>query len=261
MRVYKIVACGLLVVAKATPAADDASLVIAIATTLDSSGFAAAITENFAGVTTCDMQLVASTSAHALELLKRGDVALAITHAPQLEQEFISLPQQRIEIMSSEFVLAGPATDPADLLQQDLVTAFTTITESRAKFVSRGDNSGTHQMEQELWQEANLSPTALQENYLASGSNASTALQLAQNLAAYTLTDKAVLLALRQTHIDLEILARDTEPVLHNIYSLLLPTKPSVCAQIFAGWLQSSKGWQMIAEFAIAGEQVYTPRL
>ena len=149
--------------------------------------------------------------------------------------------------MESEFVLAGPADDPAGVRgATDLRSAFHKIARSGSPFVSRGDDSGTHHRELELWDRAQLLPPRDSAWYIEAGAGMAATLRLAAQRDAYVLTDLPTLQHLGQA-IDLDILARGKPPV-RNAYSLIIPrgTGKAAGARNFARWL-TGRGQEVIA--------------
>lgn len=258
-------ACRLILAAVAllsTGGAAAQPLRLAVASTLDNAGFAASLATNFAAAGSCTLAHITAGSAHALGLLERGDVGAALTHAPVDEQAFLAAAagRQRLEFMTSEFVLAGPPADPAQVNGLTLAAAFARIVATESAFISRADGSGTHVMEQTLWHTATGTLPTRSAWYRETGGQSGAALHLAATVAAYTLTDRAVLTAMQAHGVDLElaVLAVDWPPR-SNHYSLLLPATPLPCATAFATWLRSNAGRQAIASFELAGQPVYTP--
>ena len=188
-------------------------------------------------------------SGAALALGRRGDADLLLTHDPPAESAFVQAGHgvQRLPIMESEFVLAGPADDPAGVRgAKDFGTAFGKIARSGSLFISRGDDSGTHHSELELWQRAQMLPPRDSSWYVEAGAGMAETLRLGAQRNAYVLTDLPTLQHLGQA-IDLDILARGKPPV-PNAYSLIIPRGGGNTAgsRDFAEWL-TGPGQEVIA--------------
>lgn len=203
-------------------------------------------------------------SGQALELAGRGDVDIVITHAPQLEEQALAkgVVVEPRELMRNEFLLVGPPTDPARIRgSTNLAQALAAIARQKAPFVSRGDRSGTHAMELQLWKQAGVHPAP--PWYLESGQGMGATLVMAAERLAYTLTDRATFLTYRG-RIDLEILARN-QPPLHNVYRVLLPNPRqhlearAAAARKLAEWFVSPEAQGAIANFRPGGEPLFEP--
>ncbi|MGI9038822.1 MAG: substrate-binding domain-containing protein [Gemmatimonadota bacterium] len=167
------------------------------------------------------LQVVAVGTGEALELGQRRDADLVIVHAPEREREFLAAGHglRRTTFMQNDFVLAGPAADPAGLAgAADASAALRRVGEARADFVSRGDDSGTHIRERMLWREAGIEPSG--DWYLEVGQGMGATLLFAGERQAYTLTDQATLSVLQRNGNELvELFAGG--PSLKNVYSII----------------------------------------
>src|SRR5262249_51891958 len=143
-------------------------------------------------------KVVAVGTGQALELGRRGDADVLLTHAPAAEQKFLDegYGLMRHPLMHNEFVIAGPGDDPAKLKGGKSATAaFRQIAKAKAPFVSRGDESGTHIKEQDIWKKAGIEPSG--DWYIRAGTGMAHALRMANEKQAYILTDRGTFLALR----------------------------------------------------------------
>jgi tungstate transport system substrate-binding protein len=189
-------------------------------------------------------------SGQALELGRRGDVDVLLVHAPQAEERFMAAGDgvDRVPLMYNDFVLVGPPEDPAGVRGvREATSALSAIAASKADFVSRGDDSGTHERELELWDAAGMSPSG--DWYLESGQGQGTSLQLSDERGAYTLVDRATFTFLRRL-LRLESLVQG-DPALVNLYSLIRVSRaaqPS-SADVLVDWLTSVEGRLAIASF------------
>jgi tungstate transport system substrate-binding protein len=195
----------------------------------------------------------------ALERAKRGGIDLVIAHAPALEEQFIAegWAPGRYPFTANDFLLVGPHDDPANARgATDLLAAFQLIAESRAHFFSRGDNSGTHIKEQELWAASGVTTTRASWYHIAQSGmagSAATAPEAAQQ-PAYTLLDRATFVT---ANPDLEIVA-EGDPRLLNVLSAL-PINPRQAADVneggaeaFINWLLGDEAQALIGEFGRA---------
>jgi tungstate transport system substrate-binding protein len=226
------------------------TLDIATTTSVVNSGLLAALLPEFASAT---VRVHATGSGRALEMLARGDVELVITHAPQTEARYLSQHPGWIyrKLAYNRFVIVGPKADPASVAQADSAAdGFRRIANAKAPFISRGDESGTHERERELWAAAKVT----QPIVLTSGAGMATTLRQADAEHAYTLTDEATWWQLEKD-LDLSVvLAGDA--MLLNTYAVITPgDRPRAAA--FAEWLSDGKGRELIGAFQIAGRKAF----
>lgn len=208
---------------------------------------------------------IALGSGRALEIARKGRVDMVLTHAPKLEEKFMQegWGKSRTPVMANDFVLAGPASDPAGITELDarggVKEAFRQIALSRAPFVSRGDRSGTHLKELHIWESAGITPGG--EWYIVSSGIVGNmgVLRLALEKQAYTLVDRATFL-LSHSRDKMKIFMGTEEGnalpgELENVFSLLLvnPERvPSVNFEdslLFAQWIQEKEARQIISSF------------
>ncbi len=230
--------------------------VITLATTTSTrdSGLLDVLVPMFEQQSGVQVKVVAVGSGQALELGRRGDADVLLTHAPAAEEEFIAegFGSERRHVMYNDFVIVGPSADPAQIMNfSSVVEAIQRIAAAETVFVSRRDNSGTHQKELQLWQAAALTPEGAW--YLQAGAGMAQTLRIASEKRAYALTDRATFLAHRD-QLDLEILVKG-DALLRNDYSVLLinpkkhPHLNHHAAQQFADFLLVPKTQQVIADF------------
>lgn len=167
--------------------------------------------------------VVAVGSGQALALGKRGDADVVLSHAPDEERALTDSGYftRRRRVMHNDFLLVGPPRDPAHVAGgHDVVAALRRLAAARAAFVSRGDESGTHQLERALWRRAGLEPPAPGSGwYVESGQGMGATLQMADQMRAYTLSDRATYLAWRD-RLELVPLV-EGDPALFNVYHVL----------------------------------------
>lgn len=245
-------------------ASAQAVLKLATTTSTDNSGLLNFLLPEFERTANLKVQVIAVGSGKALELAKNGDVDVVLVHARAAEDSFVAAGHgiNRRDVMHNDFLLAGPETDPARLRGgHDVLAAMRKIIATRTRFISRGDNSGTDQMEQGYWKQIGDKPVPPQ--YVSAGLGMGEVLSMAAELQAYTLTDRATYAAYR-AKTGLEILVEGDARLL-NRYGVIAvnPAKYKDIqfqrAMQFINWLTSETGQKRIAQFKISGEQVFFP--
>ena len=210
-----------LVVAPATPAAAQSSVVILSTTTsTQDSGLLDVLVPLFEKQTGLSVKTISVGTGQALALAARGEADVTLAHAPSVEKKYVEegkMSNRRL-VMYNDFVIIGPAEDPAKIKGlPKAVDALKRVAESRSRFVSRGDKSGTHVLEQALWKKAGIEPKGVW--YIESGQGMGQTLGIANDRRAYTLTDRGTYLAFAK-RVDLPILVEKDRPLL-NIYSVM----------------------------------------
>ena len=241
-----VAACAL----AACNTARNATLDIATTTSVVNSGLLGALLPQYAPAT---VRVHATGSGRALEMLARGDVELVITHAPQTEARYLAgHPGWTYRKLGyNRFVIVGPRTDPANVAQAgSAAEGFRRIAHAKAPFISRGDESGTHERERELWAAAEVTAPMV----LTSGAGMATTLRQADAEHAYTLTDEATWWQLERD-VDLSVLLAG-DAMLLNTYAVITPDdRPNGVA--FAQWLSDGKGRELIGAFQVAGRKAF----
>lgn len=248
--------------------ADGPALLLATTTSTKDTGLLDHLLPPFEAAHGAEVKVVAVGTGRALELGRRGDADVVLVHAPPTERAYLRNGSygERREVMYNQFFLVGPPDDPAGLLgTADVLEAFRRLAEGRARFVSRGDQSGTHLREQELWAMAGVDPASVARPgnswYLSVGQGMAATLRVAQEEAAYTLTDDGTFHALQPA---LAVVKQD-EPPLRNQYSVLLrpegalPAGKAVLAEALAAHLTGPEGQARIAGFEVRGHRLFTP--
>lgn len=194
------VAAVLFVAACTTPGNDrNTELRLGATTTIEDSGLLQAIDSAFqAAHPEYRLRIISGGTGEVLEIARRGDLDVTWTHDPIAEAEYIAsgAGSERLEVMWNEFVIAGPPNDPARIAGgSDAAAALTSILNAGGRFVSRGDESGTHRKELQLWRDAGVDPDTLDHSpgYIISGVGMGDALRVANARGAYILTDRATL--------------------------------------------------------------------
>lgn len=242
-------------------------IILASTTSTENSGLFAALLPRFTERTGIEVRVVAVGTGQALRMGRRGDADVLLVHDRDAEETFVAegWGLERFEVMFNEFVLVGPADDPAGVRDLgDAAAAVARIAAARVPFVSRGDDSGTHKAERRLWRAAGIDPVSETGSwYRELGSGMGATLNTAAAMAAYTLADRGTWLAFRNRR-DLEVLVAG-DPRLHNPYGVIRvnPARhPHVKAKssgVFVDWLLSSEGQAAIADFRVAGEALFHP--
>lgn len=243
------------------------TLLIQSSTALRDSGLYAKILPIFEMESGVKIIIIAVGSGQALENARKGNGDVVITHDPIAEKKFISqgYAKKRIAFAYTYYQIIGPKEDFANLGNAGSINdAMLRLANSKNKpiFISRGDNSGTHRKEIKLWQEININPKDNNRlNYVISGAGMAKALNLADQLNAYTLTDTATFLILKN-NFRLKVLLDTKSKKLKNIYSLitLQKTRNQKTKQIiesFASWLTSDAVQTLISNYSINGVTPY----
>lgn len=260
------VAFGIL--ANATPvSAQDKSIVVASTTSTQDSGLFDHLLPIFKQKTGIDVKVVAQGTGQALDTGRRGDADVVFVHAKSAEEKFLSegFSLKRYPVMYNDFVLIGPKSDPAGINgTKDIVTALKTIKEKGAPFISRGDRSGTHIAELNLWKAAGIDiANDKGQWYKEIGQGMGAALNMASASNAYVLSDRGTWLSFKNKN-DL-VVAVEGDKRLFNQYGVMLvnPQKhPGVKANLgqqFIDWLISAEGQKVIADYTINGQQLFYP--
>lgn len=244
-------------------------LVIATTTSTYDTGLLDRLNRVFEELFPVRVKVIAVGTGAALELARRGVADLVLVHARHLEDEYLEAGWvvNRRDVMYNDFVVVGPTGDPAGIRGlRDAAEAFRRIAAVGALFLSRGDNSGTHVKELEIWGRAGISPKG--RWYLISGKGQGENLVQASLMGAYTLTDRGTFLAL-QDNLALDILVegplKGGDPGLINPYGVMAtnpaihPDRNYIMAMAYIGFLTSPLGQRLIAEYEVGGEQLFHP--
>lgn len=264
MRLWLII-WGLLLAFTAT-AADD-YILVASTTSTQNSGLFDSILPQFEQASGVDVRVVAVGTGAALELGRRCDADVVFVHAPAAEKKYVDegYAIKRHPVMYNDFVIIGPGGDPASIEgMQDPGAALAQIAAAEAVFVSRGDNSGTHKKEMNLWASAGIDPSGASGTwYRETGSGMGATLNTARAMGAYTLVDRGTWLSFNN-RAGLEILVAGAES-LYNPYGVMRPS-PKRCPQTnaqgakkFIQWLTSEAGQQAIGAYRLQGKQLFHP--
>ncbi|MCP5427542.1 MAG: substrate-binding domain-containing protein [Chromatiaceae bacterium] len=244
--------------------ADTPVIRLATTTSTENSGLLAVLLPEFEKREGVKVHVIAVGTGKALRMGQDGDVDLVLVHAPAAEKAFVNAGYgvDRRDVMYNDFVLVGPAADPAAIAQSgDAGIALQRIAAKQALFISRGDDSGTHKKELQLWQSAGIAPAGAW--YREAGQGMGKVLQMAGELDAYTLADRGTWLAY-QDKSPLKVLFAG-DPRMFNPYGIIAvnpqryPDINYQGASKLIEWITSEPGQRMIGEFTISGTRLFTP--
>jgi tungstate transport system substrate-binding protein len=259
---------ALLLLALALPAYGQQKFITVSSTTsTEQSGLFKHLLPLFTRKTGIDVRVVAVGTGQALDIGRRGDADVVLVHAKPLEEKFLAEGHglKRFDVMYNDFVLVGPKADPAKVAgTQDVAGALQKIKAAQGPFVSRGDKSGTHFAELELWKAAGIDIAKERGGwYRETGQGMGPALNTAAGMNAYVLSDRGTWLSFKN-RADLVIVV-EGDKRLFNQYGIMLvnPAKhPNVkkdMGQAFIDWVISPEGQHAIAAYKINGQQLFFP--
>ena len=242
-------------------------ITVASTTSTQNSGLYEHILPNFTTRTGIAVRIVAVGTGQAINLARNGDADVLFVHHKASEERFVAdgFGVERFDVMYNDFVLVGPKADPAGVRDAaDTSDALARIAATNSPFTSRGDNSGTHKKERELWQVAEVDVSTQSGSwYRETGSGMGATLNTAAGMDAYALTDRATWFKFKNRGT-LEILAEDDERMF-NQYGVILvnparhPHIKHDLGQAFIDWLLSKDGQSAIGAYRLEGQQVFFP--
>ena len=244
--------------------AQSPSIVMASTTSTEQSGLFTYLLPEFKKATGIDIKVVALGTGQAIDMGRRGDADVLFVHDQVAEDKVVAegFALKRLPVMYNDFVVIGPAADPAKIKGQNVLQALQKLQAGNGAFISRGDKSGTHAAELRYWALAGVGVPAYAA-YKSCGCGMGPALNMAASLGAYVLADRATWLAFKN-RADLAVLVEGDQR-LFNQYGVLVvnPAKhPHVKvaeAQKFADWVVSPAGQTVIAGYKINGQQLFFP--
>ncbi len=244
--------------------AEESRIMLATTTSTDNSGLLGHLLPAFEKHSGYKVRVIAVGTGKALRMGRDGDVDIVLVHAPGAERTFVDGGHgvDREPVMYNDFVLVGPDNDPAGLRQaQTAADGLARIAKSGSLFISRGDDSGTHKKELNLWQGAGTKPKG--RWYREAGQGMGKVLQMAGELDAYTLVDRGTWLAFHKKSPLKLVLEGD--PVMHNPYGIIAVNPQRHADSNYAGakaliqWITSPDAQQRIGDFRINGEPLFVP--
>jgi tungstate transport system substrate-binding protein len=259
LTVVLLAACG----GPAAAPSAERSLILATTTSTQDSGLLDDLLPAFTADTGRQVKTVAVGSGQAIELGRRGEADVLLVHSPDAEKKFVAegTAGRRLLVMHNDFVLVGPAADPAGIRGVGVAQAMSRIAGSRAVFVARGDDSGTAAREKALWQQTGVTPAG--DWYQETGQGMGATLRVAAEKGGYTLSDRATYLS----QPDGLTLLNEGDPGLLNVYHVIeMTTKAGdrvqpEAAAAFADWITGPAAQQRVGEFGRAqfGQPLFVP--
>lgn len=261
-------ALGALALLLALPAqAADRFITVASTTSTEQSGLFRHLLPIFTQKTGIEVRVVAVGTGQAIKLAEKGDADVLFVHHKPSEEKFVAegFAARRLPVMYNDFVVVGPAADPAKIKgSKDTTDALKKIAAAKAPFASRGDKSGTHLAELEFWKSAGIDVAAASGQwYRETGSGMGPTLNTAAGMDAYALTDRGTWLSFANRQ-RLAIVV-EGDPKLFNQYGVMAVSKakhPHVKdkdGEAFVDWLVSPEGQKAIADYRIGGQQLFFP--
>jgi tungstate transport system substrate-binding protein len=244
----------------------DKNVILSTTTSTQDSGLLDVLVPLFERQTGYSVKTVSVGTGQALALAAKGDADVALVHAPSLEKKYVAdgkLLNRRL-VMYNDFVIIGPKEDPAKIKSAKIaVAALKLIEQSKSPFVSRGDDSGTHNLEKSLWKEAGIQPKG--DWYIEAGQGMGATLGIANERNAYTITDRGTYLALRK-RVTLPILV-EGDRLLLNVYSVMEvnpangPRVNTGGGKAFADFMVSPQAQNAIKSFGVEkfGQPLFVP--
>jgi tungstate transport system substrate-binding protein len=261
-----LAALALTILAPASTIAAE-SIIVQSTTSTANSGLYDYILPMFRRDTGITVNVVAVGTGQAIKNARNCDGDVLLVHAKSAEEKFVAegYGVERNDVMYNDFVFVGPPADPAGIAGgKDAVEALRKIASSKARFASRGDNSGTHKKEVALWKQTDADPAGGSGRwYLETGSGMGATLNAAVGSGAYTMTDRATWISFKNK-ADYSILV-EGDKLLFNQYGIIM-VNPAKCgavkagpAQQFIDWILSRKGQDIIASYRLNGQQLFFP--
>jgi tungstate transport system substrate-binding protein len=267
-RLVTAIAASALLAAASPALAQDKSIVVSSTTSTTDSGLFNHILPLFKKKTGIDVKVVSQGTGQALDTGRRGDSDVVFVHARPQEEKFVAdgFGVKRFPVMYNDFVLIGPKSDPAGVKGgKDIVAALNAIQGKSAPFISRGDKSGTHSAELNLWKQAGIDIAGAAKGpwYKEIGQGMGAALNTASASNAYVLADRGTWLSFKNRG-DLDIVV-EGDNKLFNQYGIILvnpekhPNVKKTEGQAFIDWIVSPEGQKAIADYKIGGNQLFFP--
>lgn len=255
-------------IAQPTHAADQ-QLLLATTTSTDNTGLLDYLAPLFTRATGIELKWVATGTGKALKLGENCDADVLMVHAPSAEKAYVAagFGGNRRQIMYNDFVFIGPDSDPAGIKNGTVCSSLEMITEKKALFASRGDNSGTNTMEISLWKTCTQNLPEQEKWYLQTGQGMLATINVAAERGAYTMTDRGTFIKYEANHKGnppLKIVLEGNKNLL-NQYSVIevnperCPKVKNTLARSFSDWLVSKQGQEAIGQFRLLDKQLFTP--
>ena len=250
----------------------DEEIILATTTSTKDSGLLDYLLPVFEEETGYKVSVVSVGSGEAMAMGENGEADVLLVHSPAAEVEFVegghADENGRRDVMYNDFVLVGPNDDPAKIKENsynDALSAFKTLAQDEVTFISRSDDSGTHKKELEIWAEANIEPSG--DWYIEAGTGMGAVLEMANEMMAYTLSDRATWLNYDLGDDMMIVSENDPSGVLYNQYGVICvnPEKNAAInhegATTFADWILSEETQELIGQYGVEeyGKALFTP--
>jgi len=244
-------------------------LMMATTTSTDNTGLLDVLGPLFTEQTGIELRWTAVGTGKALELGRNCDVDVLLVHAPAAEKKEVEAGAavDRTQVMYNDFVILGPAADPAGVKGQSVAQALKTLAEKQAVFVSRGDDSGTHKKELSLWKAAGMDVPDKQAWYIQAGQGMLATIRVAAEKNGYTMTDRGTFITYEAENggtPPVVILVEGDAPLLNQYSAMAVnpakcPTVKYELAKKFIDWMASPGTQKAIGEFALMGKPLFVP--
>lgn len=247
--------------------AEDKSILLQSTTSTANSGLYDSLLPAFTEKTGIKVNVVAVGTGQAIKNAQNGDADVLLVHAKSAEEKFVAAGYgvERFDLMYNDFIIVGPPADSAKIEgMKDTLAAMAKIADQQAVFASRGDNSGTHKKEVQLWKDADIDPTEGSGGwYRETGSGMGATLNAAVGMGAYTITDRGTWISFKNKG-DYKVLV-EGDPSLFNQYGIILvnpkkhPHVKVMEGQAFIDWMLGEEGQKAIADYKLDGQQLFFP--
>lgn len=240
-------------------------LILATTTSTYDSGLLDYILPDFEATYNAEVDVISVGTGQAIALGESGDADVLLVHARALEDAFVEAGHGliRYDVMYNDFVILGPSDDPAGVAGMTSADdALSMIADAGASFISRGDGSGTHTKENDIWAALGITPEG--DWYISAGQGMGAVLTMADEMQGYTISDRATYLARKAEGLGLEVVV-EGDPILFNPYGVIPvnpETHPNINAELgqaFAHWMVSLPTQDLIASFEVNGSPLFTP--
>jgi tungstate transport system substrate-binding protein len=249
--------------------AQDKVLMMATTTSTDNTGLLDYLAPEFTKASGITLRWTAVGTGKALKLGQNCDVDLLMVHAPAAEQRYVEQGYgiKRRQVMVNDFVIIGPAADPAGVKGQKVVPALKAIASKASPFISRGDNSGTNKKELLLWKATGMPLPEKEKWYVQTGQGMLASINIATQKGGYTMTDRGTFIKYSHNHGGKPplVVMVEGDTILMNQYSVL-QVNPSRCkaaqtdlARAFCDWVCGAEAQKLIADFRLLDQQLFTP--
>jgi len=244
-------------------------LMMATTTSTDNTGLLDVLAPQFKKDTNIELKWVSVGTGKALQMGQNCDVDVLLVHAPGAEKEFVDkgFGLNRTELMYNDFVIIGPAEDPAGIKGMSVINSLNTIRAKKATFTSRGDKSGTHSLEMNLWKSTGKAVPEKEAWYVQTGQGMLQTINIAAERSGYTITDRGTFIKYEDTHKGNPpvVILVEGDKSLFNQYSAI-EVNPEKCtnakndlAKKYIEWMASDKTQKMIGEFKLLNKPLFTP--